>query len=82
MTYDALKLSDRQILDVLALAREERALVMVHAENADCIGWLTQRLELAGRIGRSTTPPPVRRWSSARPPTGRSPSPSWPRCRS
>src|SRR3954447_1868388 len=49
MTYDALKLSDRQILDVLALAREERALVMVHAENADCIGWLTRRLELAGR---------------------------------
>jgi dihydropyrimidinase len=49
MTYDALKLSDRQILDVLALAREERALVMIHAENADCIGWLTQKLELAGR---------------------------------
>jgi dihydropyrimidinase len=49
MTYDALKLSDRQILDVLALARAERALVMVHAENADCIGWLTQTLELAGR---------------------------------
>ena len=49
MTYDALKLSDRQILDVLALARRERALVMIHAENADCIGWLTQKLELAGR---------------------------------
>ena len=32
MTYDALKLSDRQILNVLALARDERALVMIHAE--------------------------------------------------
>ena len=48
MTYEALKLSDREILDVLALARRERALVMIHAENADCIGWLTERLERIG----------------------------------
>lgn len=50
MTYDALRLSDRQILDVLALARSERALVMIHAENADCIGWLTEKLERAGDV--------------------------------
>jgi dihydropyrimidinase len=50
MTYDALKLSDREILDVLALARSERALVMIHAENADCIGWLTERLERTGDV--------------------------------
>ncbi len=50
MTYDALKLSDREILDVLALARRERALVMIHAENADCIGWLTEALERAGKV--------------------------------
>ena len=50
MTYDSLKLSDRQILDVLALARAEQALVMIHAENADCIGWLTERLERAGDV--------------------------------
>jgi dihydropyrimidinase len=49
MTYDDLKLSDRQILDVLELAREEGALVMVHAENADCIAWLTERLLAEGR---------------------------------
>lgn len=49
MTYDALKLSDRQILDVLALARRERAMTMIHAENADMIGWLTDQLELAGQ---------------------------------
>ncbi|MFJ3056592.1 dihydropyrimidinase [Herbaspirillum sp. NPDC087042] len=48
MTYDDLKLNDRQILDLLALARREGALVMVHAENADCIGWLTEQLEEAG----------------------------------
>jgi dihydropyrimidinase len=48
MTYDDLKLSDRQALEVLALARRERALVMVHAENSDVIGWLTDTLEAAG----------------------------------
>ena len=53
MTYDALKLSDRQILDVLALAKNERALVMIHAENADCIAWLTEKLERAGDVAPS-----------------------------
>ena len=37
MTYETLKLSDRQIISVLALARREGAMVMVHAENSDCI---------------------------------------------
>jgi dihydropyrimidinase len=49
MTYDDLKLNDREILDVLAVARVEGAMVMVHAENADCIEWLTRKLEAAGR---------------------------------
>lgn len=44
MTYDQMKLEDAQLLDVLALARQERALVMVHAENHDMIKWLAQRL--------------------------------------
>ena len=48
MTYDDLKLDDRQILDVLAVARREGAMVMVHAENADCIAWLTEQLLAAG----------------------------------
>jgi dihydropyrimidinase len=48
MTYDDLKLNDRQILEVLALARREGAMVMVHAENSDVIGWLTDKLEAAG----------------------------------
>jgi len=44
MTYDLMKLDDGQLLDVLALAREEGALVMVHAENNDVIKWLSRRL--------------------------------------
>ena len=44
MTYDSLKIDDYQILDVLAVARRDGALVMVHAENHDIIRWLTDRL--------------------------------------
>jgi dihydropyrimidinase len=48
MTYEALKLADYEILEVLAVARETGALVMVHAENDDAIRFLTERLERAG----------------------------------
>ena len=44
MTYDLLALDDRQMLDILAVARREGALVMVHAENHEMIKWLTTRL--------------------------------------
>ncbi len=49
MTYDDLKLDDGQILDVLDVARQHGAMAMVHAENSDCIEWLTKRLEASGR---------------------------------
>jgi dihydropyrimidinase len=49
MTYDDLKLGDGQILDVLDLARRHGAMAMIHAENSECIEWLTRRLEKAGR---------------------------------
>ncbi len=49
MTYDDLELNDGQILDVLDVAREQGAMAMVHAENADCIEWLSKRLEASGR---------------------------------
>jgi len=48
MTYDLLKLDDRQILEVLTVARRERALVMVHAENHDVISWLSEKLLTSG----------------------------------
>jgi dihydropyrimidinase len=49
LTYDALKLTDGQALDVLAVAKREGALVMVHAENSDAIAWLTRSLLASGR---------------------------------
>ena len=48
MTYDDMKLDDRQILRLLAVARREGALTMIHAENSDCIAWLTEQLLGAG----------------------------------
>ena len=44
ITYDLLKLDDGQMLDVLAAADRERALVMVHAENNEMIKWIAKRL--------------------------------------
>jgi dihydropyrimidinase len=70
MTYDDLKLDDRQILDVLALARREGAICMVHAENADCIAWLTERLTEAGKTQpkyhAAARPAPVEREATHR----------------
>jgi len=48
MTYDALKLDDYQILEVLSAARREQALVMVHAENHDVIRWISEKLLTQG----------------------------------
>ncbi|MDX2102189.1 MAG: dihydropyrimidinase [Alphaproteobacteria bacterium] len=48
LTYDALKLNDREVLEVYALARREGAFVMVHAENHDSIAFLAQKLLAAG----------------------------------
>src|SRR5579885_815383 len=48
MTYDLLRLNDRQMLDIMALARREGAFMMVHAENHDMISWLAARLPANG----------------------------------
>lgn len=48
MTYEDLKLDDRQIIEVLAVARRQGAMTMIHAENSDCIAWLTEQLLAAG----------------------------------
>lgn len=70
MTYDDLKLNDRQILEVLDVARQGGALVMVHAENSDCISWLTQRLADAGhkapKYHATSRPPAVEREATHR----------------
>ncbi|MEZ5739017.1 MAG: dihydropyrimidinase [Burkholderiaceae bacterium] len=48
MTYDRMRLTDEQILDVLTVARANGALTMVHAENHGMIGWLANRMVRAG----------------------------------
>jgi dihydropyrimidinase len=70
MTYEAMRLSDRQILDVFETARRERAIVLIHAENHDMLGWLADRLEADGRVEPRyhsvSRPPPVEREATHR----------------
>jgi dihydropyrimidinase len=48
MTYDRIKLDDMQLLDVLQAARDNQALVCVHAENHAMISWTGKRLVAGG----------------------------------
>ena len=70
MTYADLALSDRQILDVMAVAKEHNAMVMVHAENEDAIEFLCDKAERAGEISpyhhAATRPVPVEREATHR----------------
>jgi len=70
LTYDDLKLDDGETLRVLDLARREGAMTMVHAENDDCIAWLTERLLAEGkrapRFHAEAHPPVVEREATHR----------------
>jgi dihydropyrimidinase len=70
MTYEGLALSDMEMLNVMSVARETGALVMVHAENYDAIRFLTDRLERAGntapRFHAASRPIPVEREATHR----------------
>jgi len=48
MTYDLMKIDDRQFLDILTVAKENGALTMVHAENSGMISWMSDRLVAKG----------------------------------
>ncbi len=48
MTYDDMKLNDKQIIQLLSVARKHGALAMIHAENTDLIAWLTETLLASG----------------------------------
>ena len=56
MTYDGMVLNDREILDTLAVARANGALVMIHAENDHCIHWLTDKLTGEGKTAIENYP--------------------------
>ena len=65
MTYPGMRLTDRQILDVMAVAKRHGAMVMVHAENEDAIDFLREDAEASGNTGpyhhATTRPVPVER---------------------
>ncbi|BGP37031.1 hypothetical protein JCM10449v2_000935 [Rhodotorula kratochvilovae] len=61
-TYPALQLNDSQIMDCLFAARKYGVTVMVHAENADMIAWMTKDLAARGMVApihHSTSRPPI-----------------------
>src|SRR5215217_5176699 len=70
MTYEGMALSDLEMLNVMSVARETGALVMVHAENYDAIRFLTDRLERAGKTAPhfhgTSRPIPVEREATHR----------------
>jgi len=70
MTYEGLALSDRELLETMAVARETGAVLMVHAENFDAIRFLTDRLERGGntapRFHATSRPIPVEREATHR----------------
>lgn len=58
LTYEPSHLDDRQFLRVLAAARRNHALVTVHCENYEAIGWRSEALMADGR-----TAPKYHAWS-------------------
>jgi dihydropyrimidinase len=44
MTYEILQLIDREILDILSAAGREKAVVMVHAENYECLKVVNRKI--------------------------------------
>ena len=65
-----MKLDDRQILELLEVARRQGAVVMLHAENSDAITCLTERLlevgKSAPRYHGLSRPSPVEREATHR----------------
>ena len=49
MTYDDLVLYDKELLEVFEVAKQQKTLVMVHAEGYDAIKFLTKKLENEGK---------------------------------
>lgn len=48
MTYDALKLRDGELLDVMLATRKHNFTTMIHAENGEVVEWMTKKLEERG----------------------------------
>jgi dihydropyrimidinase len=48
MTYEALKLRDGELLDVMLATRKHNFTTMIHAENGEIVEWMTKKLEEKG----------------------------------
>jgi dihydropyrimidinase len=50
MTYDLLNVGDEKLLEILLAARQNKALVCVHAENHGMVSWMGKRLVEKGYV--------------------------------
>ena len=50
MTYDLLNVGDEKLLDILLAARQNKALVCVHAENHGMVSWMGKKLVEKGYL--------------------------------
>ena len=70
MTYEGMKLTDKEILQTLQAAKDSGALAMVHAENDDAIEYLrdvaAERGETAPKYHATTRPIPAEREATHR----------------
>lgn len=70
MTYQGMRLSDAEILQVMDVAREQGALTLVHAENEDAIEFLRDKAERSGAVAplhhARSRPVPVEREATHR----------------
>ena len=70
MTYQGMRLTDAEILQVMDVAREQGALTLVHAENEDAIEFLRDKAERTGQTSpvnhARTRPVPVEREATHR----------------
>jgi dihydropyrimidinase len=70
MTYEDMALTDRQILEVMTIAREHQGMVMVHAENIDIIRFKNEQLAREGKTSPvyhgASRPIPVEREATHR----------------
>ena len=70
MTYPGMRLTDREILEVMAVAKRHGAMVMAHAENDDAIEFLRDAAESSGQTEpyhhAATRPVPVEREATHR----------------
>ena len=77
LAYDALRVSDESVFDILTLMKRLGGVVGVHCENGDLVNAGVKREKAAGRLSPLRIPPPAQRLWRRRPSAVCLPSQGW-----